>query len=211
VGVISSRDDLRWATRTRVWPDLFELRLDALVAVADEVELAVPRLRAPLIITARDPREGGVGKLTAITRRQLLRRFLRYARYIDIELRNAAQFADIIMAARRAGAGLIFSFHDFRGTPGLESLRDKLHRAREADILKIATTVSTAAEVERLVRFFEEAKGRPLAAMGMGPLGRESRIQLARAGSALNYAERRPGAELGQLGLRDLRRLLRSG
>ena len=52
VGVISSRDDLRFAIRMRNPPDLFELRLDHLVGIVNELENKLSMLPAPLIITA---------------------------------------------------------------------------------------------------------------------------------------------------------------
>jgi len=64
VGVIASRADLERAVRMRWPPDLFELRLDRLAGMADEVEKVLPRLRTPLIITARHPDEGGSGRLS---------------------------------------------------------------------------------------------------------------------------------------------------
>ena len=65
VGVIASRADLERAVRMRRPPDLFELRLDRLAGMADQVENMLPKLRTPLIITARHPHEGGAGKLSA--------------------------------------------------------------------------------------------------------------------------------------------------
>ena len=89
VGVIASRADLERAVRMRRPPDLFELRLDRLAGMADQVEKVLPKLRTPLIITARDPREGGANKLRLRQRRDLLARFLNHADYIDVELRSA--------------------------------------------------------------------------------------------------------------------------
>ncbi len=65
VGVIASPVALVRATRLRRPPDLFELRLDALRDSLGEVERMIPQLRAPLILTARHPAEGGVGGLSA--------------------------------------------------------------------------------------------------------------------------------------------------
>ena len=69
VGVIASPADLRFAVAMRRPPDLFEIRLDCLVDVLDQVEKKLSILSArgrtrsgelaPIIITARDPREGG--------------------------------------------------------------------------------------------------------------------------------------------------------
>jgi len=63
VGVIMSLADLDSAIRMRKPPDLFELRLDQLARGLDEVEKKLPKLRAPLIMTARHPREGGANQL----------------------------------------------------------------------------------------------------------------------------------------------------
>ncbi len=89
VAVISSWADLRAAIAIRQPPDFFELRLDSLSPIPRSAEDKISRLRAPLIITARDPREGGVGNLSIETRRELLLRFLPHAKYIDVELRTA--------------------------------------------------------------------------------------------------------------------------
>src|SRR5215467_11746257 len=59
VGVIASRADLDRAVRMCEPPDLFELRLDCLAGVIDQLERKISGLRAPLIITARHPQEGG--------------------------------------------------------------------------------------------------------------------------------------------------------
>jgi len=79
--------DLDFAIRMRKPPDLFELRLDRLVRIVDELENKLPSLCAPLIITARHPQEGGVNKLSIRQRRNLLSRFLHRASYVDVELR----------------------------------------------------------------------------------------------------------------------------
>ena len=76
VGVIASRADLERALRMRRPPDLFELRLDRLAGMADQLENVLPKLHTPLIITARHPHEGGSSKFQLRQRRDLLARFL---------------------------------------------------------------------------------------------------------------------------------------
>ena len=105
----------------------------------------------------------------------------------------------------------IISLHDLQVTPSLAILRTKLERATAAgaDIFKVATRVTHRAELDRLLRFFDEASPiMPIAAMGIGRLGRESRIELARRGSVLNYGYiSRPQAP-GQLSVAELHRLM---
>ena len=89
VGVIASLADLRFALALREPADLFELRLDCLCDVVSQLERKLSILSAPIIITARDPREGGANNLSLNKRRELLLRFLLRAKYIDLELGSA--------------------------------------------------------------------------------------------------------------------------
>ena len=211
VGVIMSRADLDDAMRMQQPPDLFELRLDCLAGISDEVEENLPKLRPPLIITARHPAEGGVGELSLQQRRDLIARFLRHAAYIDVELRSAMALRGLLALGRKKKVRQIISFHDFKSTPHARVLAAKARAATShgADIVKIATRTDTATELARLVNFMT-ANGMnfPLAVMGMGRLGAISRVLLARAGSALVYGSigRASGVE-GQLSLQQLRAL----
>jgi len=121
VGVIASRADLERAVRMRRPPDLFELRLDRLAGMANEVEKVLPGLRTPLIITARDPREGGANKLRLRQRRDLLARFLSHADYIDVELRSARTLRALLAIAKAKNVR-----QSFRSTIS------NRHRARES-------------------------------------------------------------------------------
>jgi len=82
----------------------------------------------------------------------------------------------------------VISFHDFRGTPSLKRLREifRCSRLAGADIVKIATHVGGARDLAVLLQLQASARA-PLATMGMGPLGKVSRLVLAAAGSRLNY------------------------
>jgi 3-dehydroquinate dehydratase-1 len=212
VGVIFTRADLRRAVRMRNLPDFFELRLDALMAKSDELEAAIGELRAPLILTARHPREGGSNRLSPDRRRTLLQRFLRHAACVDIELRSAGAFAAILKEARSKNIRTIVSFHDLQATPNRSRL-DGLARAAHslgADFLKIATRTDTSAELARLREFFQRERVKMrIAAMGIGRLGRISRLEFARDRSALNYGHLGNPQSEGQLSITQLRRILR--
>src|ERR1044071_74913 len=117
VGVISSRADLQRALSMRTPPDLFELRLDGLVRIIDTVHATIEQMPAPLIITARDPAEGGANNLSSKQRRALLLEFLPRAAYVDVELRAAPFLREVLRTARTQKIQSIISFHDLRGTP----------------------------------------------------------------------------------------------
>jgi 3-dehydroquinate dehydratase-1 len=222
VGVIMSQTDLDLAIRMRERPDLFELRLDHLVRppsvaaatcgaidIVDELEEKVSRLRAPFIVTARHPQEGGANRLTLRQRRDLLSRFLPHARYIDIELRSAAVLRPLRKLARKKDVRRIISFHDLKTTPDLRGLQVKARRAKSlgADIFKVATRTDTPAQLARLLDFITK-KDRDLAvsAMGIGKLGAISRVLLAHRGSALVYGSVSAASDIeGEMSLEQLR------
>jgi 3-dehydroquinate dehydratase I len=209
VGMITSRADLDRAVRMRGQPDLFELRLDCLVRVLDELESKLSKLRAPLIITARHPEEGGANQLNIRQRRKLLSRFLPCARYIDIELRSAAALRSLIKLAREKNVRRIISFHDLKATPDLGGLQLKARRAKSlgADIFKVATRIDTPAQLARLLDFITKKDiGLAISAMGIGKLGAISRVLLAYRGSTLIYGSVAPASDIeGQMSLEQLR------
>ncbi len=211
VGVIASREDLEQALRMRRPPDLFELRLDRLTGIVGRVETKLPKLRAPLIITARHPNEGGSGRLSLRQRRALLSRFLTHANYLDVELRSARALRTLLAIAKTKNVRRIISFHDFKSTPSARLLVAKAHNAKalRADIFKVATRTDTPTDLGRLLEFITKNRVNVrLAVMGIGSLGAISRVLLARAGSVLIYASLGPATDVeGQLSLEQLRAL----
>jgi 3-dehydroquinate dehydratase I len=214
VGVIASPAALARAARLRQPPDLFELRLDTLRGSLGDVAHAIPKLRAPLILTARHPREGGAGALGSGERRALLLQFLEHAAFVDLELRSVRQMKTLIDEIRGRKIGLIISHHDLRHTPSRDTLRrlTKAAAAFQPALFKIAARTDTPAELARLVALVAETKRArfPIAAMGIGKLGLESRRRLERIGSALTYVSLGEPIVSGQPTLGQLRRARRA-
>jgi 3-dehydroquinate dehydratase type I len=211
VGVIFSRADLQRALRMRKPPNLFELRLDRFANSIGEVEAAIDRLPAPHIITARDPREGGANHLSISRRRGLLLQFLPRAAYVDVEFRSARSLAPVLRSARAHRVPTILSFHDLKTTPPAARLDEIVFSAQSlgAALIKVATRNDTPAQLDRLFDFFERHRlTANIVPMGIGKLGRASRLELARRGCLLNYAHLGTPAAAGQLSIRDLRRAL---
>jgi 3-dehydroquinate dehydratase-1 len=213
VGVIASPADLRFAFAMRQPPDVFEFRLDCLCDIVNQLERKMSTLRAPKIMTARDPREGGANNLTLDKRRELLSRFLPQAKYIDVELRSARAFKPLLTRARKGNVRVILSFHDFNSTPTSRSLHAKIPTAKKlgADIFKVATHTQKPSDLARLVDFItNNDSGLRLSAMGIGKLGGISRLLLATCGSVLNYTSLGESHIEGQLPIAVLRSSLRA-
>jgi len=208
VGVIMSLADLDSAIRMRKPPDLFELRLDQLDRGLDEVEKKLSKLRAPLIMTARHPREGGANQLSTQQRHDLLLRFLGRARYVDIEMRSVSALRPVLELARKRNVGRIISFHNLKATPDSRTLQTKARAAKldGANIFKVATRTDTPAQLARLLEFITNRDADlPVSAMGIGTLGAISRVLLAHYGSALIYAPICQSQIEGQISLEQLR------
>lgn len=208
VGVITSPAEFDFAIRMNEPPDLFELRLDRLVRGIDRLENKVSKLRAPLVITARHPIEGGANRLSPSERQNLLARFLSRARYIDVELRSAPVFVSLLRLARRQNVRRIISVHHLKSTPSPSRLRAQARAAKTfgADFFKVATRTDTPAQLTRLLDF-AAATGVDIAvsAMGIGKLGATSRLLLACCGSALVYVSLGRSDIEGQMSLDQFR------
>ena len=213
VAVVASPRALAQATRLRHPPDLFELRLDALCHSLGGIVRALPKLGAPLLLTARHPAEGGVGQLRLAKRRSLLVHFLEHAAIIDLELRSVGQMQDLIGEMQQRQIELLVSLHDLRAAlPPNELLRHaRSAAAAGAAIFKVVTRTDTQAQLARLIAFFEASRDLlPIAAMGIGKLGLESRYRLDELGSALSYASLGWANAAGQPSLSQLRRARRA-
>ncbi len=173
--------------------DVLEFRLDNLLTVEEATVAALARSPRPVLLTMRRADEGGAGDHCDGARRTLYERHLGHATLVDTEVASleAPDFADFPATVRAAGKTLIASFHDFSGFPGRDLIADRITRAYSlgADIAKVAVVVHSMKELFELVELVEyhRGKGRHLSAMGMGPLGKLSRLVLAKAGSCLNY------------------------
>lgn len=191
--------------------DLVELRLDRFLRRRALLARCVPAMRLPVLLTARHPAEGGANNLTDDARCSLLQQFLPWASAVDVELRSVASLRQATEAARRRGLPLVVSYHNFLTTPPLSRLRRIAAEARRAgaSVVKIATFLRSARDLSMLLILQATETRRGMATMGMGPLGRVSRLVLAAAGSRLNYGFLDRPQVTGQWPARRLRDLIR--
>ena len=212
VGVVASRADWEFVTQADFSElDLCELRMDLLITEQIQQHEYLKPLRFPKILTIRDPREGGQESLSENERVNLFGELLPHVDYIDIELRNFSLYADLIAAARTSAKQLIVSVHDFEKTPGVEQMErwaDETESRSPDAIFKISVKLSRWEEMVRLGNFLVNQSRSRVAAMGMGPLGKISRLLFARLGSELTYASCGEPVVPGQWDFRTLRSIL---
>jgi len=190
--------------------DVAELRADLCSAFDAPHLLAAlaPMAGVPTIATIRHADEGGGWRGPEADRLALYRALLPRADAIDVEI--ASEIArPALAAARDAGKLAIASFHDFAKTPAEDALAEVVARGRAlgADVVKIATTVASGADLRALARVLVEHDD--LIVIGMGARGMASRVFFPLLGSLLTYASAGTQTAPGQLALDELVELLR--
>lgn len=215
VATVTRPEDLSFLSASPTVPcEVLEYRLDDLAGYADEVTTTMAAHPSPALLTVRRPDEGGAGALAEETRLALYRRHLIHAELVDTEIASLASsaFATFPAEVHAGGALLVGSFHDFTGFPGRDLVADKITEAFSlgADIAKVAVVISEMHELFALVALVEyhRQRGRFVSAMGMGPLGKISRLVLAKAGSCLNYGYLQTPNAPGQWPAADLQKLI---
>jgi 3-dehydroquinate dehydratase/shikimate dehydrogenase len=186
-----------------------ELRMDWLSSNAEigrlMARLSVDRKKVCVIATMR--RRAAGGKYSGGLHEQMS--LLRLAAesgcaWCDVEAESAERLDKYgLDELRQAGAKVMISFHDFRGTPrDLGAVTRRLERCG-GDAIKIAAharTISDSARILAIVR-----RRRNVVAVPMGEIGLPARVLALGAGSALAYAAADQATAPGQLLVDEMR------
>jgi 3-dehydroquinate dehydratase-1 len=116
--------------------------------------------------------------------------------YVDIEIESEKKQREaIISLAKEHTCKIIVSYHNFDITPGLKELCNILDQCflLGADIAKITTQSNSQADNARLLSLYSD--GRPMVVLGMGDIGRLTRIVSPILGAAFTFAAMDNGKE----------------
>ncbi len=130
---------------------------------------------------------------------------------VDVELESALKIKPEALARLRRTAGLIVSFHDFRGTRHLEQTLEKMLKI-PADFYKVVTTATTLSDNVTMMKFLQtQSDKHALIGLCMGEQGIISRVLGVRAGSAFTFGavSAQQKTAPGQVSARELRSIYR--
>src|SRR5256714_3539233 len=193
-----------------------EFRLDYLSKPA----LALPGLKKFLeyhshvlaIATCRRAANGGKFRGTVQAEvDMLLKAAAAGCQIVDLSLESAAKLKPADFEKIRSKAGLILSYHDFRGTKNLDKIFERMQQY-PADFIKIVTTATCLYDNVVMMKFLERTSDkRSMVGVCMGEQGIISRVLGVRAGSQFIFAAASPGEETapGQIAARTLRETYR--
>jgi 3-dehydroquinate dehydratase-1 len=163
--------------------EIAEIRIDLAEFNNDEIRKVFSR-RKKMIATCRP------GKIRDEERAEMLKVAIESgATFVDIEYEAPDAYRnDMISFAHSHQCDVIISYHNYDKTPELEELENIVHNCYEmgADLAKIATHVNVNRDNSKILSLFKEP-GR-LVAIGMGDLGRISRIVAPFLGAEFTYA-----------------------
>ncbi len=200
-------NDLEAVKKVEPLVDLFEVRIDL---IGDSWPELVKQFKKPWIACNRRADEGGKWEGNEAKRiEELLKAIELGADIIDLELRtgNLRQTMELI----KKRAKCLLSFHELKGTPPLNSLREMVQRQLEAgaDICKVVTTAQRFEDNLSILQLISEFPKTRIVSLAMGPLGFASRVLGPLVGGDFTYASIEPGQESasGQITIRELRKL----
>jgi len=189
-----------------------EVRLDSCPLTMEEVEDLFSSIDKPLIATYRLADASQVAEAEA----KLLTAIQAGAAFLDLDIDAPAMMCKRLRReAREAGTLLIRSFHDAEGTDSTRSLSAVAEKCIHlgADIVKIATTAASEADVDKVLRLYGLFPPENLVAFCMGDAGSRSRVECLAKGAPFSYAALSPeeATAPGQMSLADMRKAVYAG
>lgn len=189
-----------------------EVRLDSCPLTMEEVEDLFSSIDKPLIATYRLADASQVAEAEA----KLLTAIQAGAAFLDLDIDAPAMMCKRLRReAREAGILLIRSFHDAEGTDSTRSLSAVAEKCIHlgADIVKIATTAASEADVDKVLRLYDLFPPENLVAFCMGDAGSRSRVECLAKGAPFSYAALSPeeATAPGQMSLADMRKAVYAG
>jgi len=199
--------DLKAIKAVEALTDLFEVRIDL---IGDGWCELAKQLKKPWIACNRIVAEGGKAREKETERiAVLLQAVLLGASIVDLEL--STRDLDNVLPHIKEKTQCLLSFHDFKKTPRLTTLKSIVEKqlAAGADICKVVTTAQSFRDNMTVLKLIAEYPQARIASFAMGPLGPVSRVLSPLSGGDFTYASLERGQEAapGQMTVTELRNI----
>ncbi|MEW6070414.1 MAG: shikimate dehydrogenase [Candidatus Thermoplasmatota archaeon] len=177
-----------------------ELRLDKLKNLScATISKLRKEIAPPIIATIRHSCEDGGFKKNENLRLKLIKEIIENNYdYLDLELRTAKKYKNILEYAKARKQKTIISYHDFSKTPATQKICSYLNEcAKLGTIAKVAFKVKSATDNFKILEASVKAKtaGLKYVAIGMGKLGTITRILAPVLNQEIIYTAIKKGRE----------------
>lgn len=191
--------------KTEAVSDLIELRIDTIQDLAlPDIKTIREHTTKPAIWTCRSKEEGGAFMGSEGSRVALIQKGIGLFEYVDIELKTV-QAHDFTCNEK---SKIIISYHNFAETPSYWDMQKIIFEMNQhkPDIIKIATMVHEEYELTKLYRLLtNKPHHEERIVVGMGEVGKQSRIIGPLLGSYLTYASTEWGESApGQIEVKEM-------
>jgi len=191
--------------------DYVELRLDFLKAeqIPQVLEIVKKDLKK-IVCTLRPKTEGGKFAGNEKERISILKLIAEYNPFLlDIEFNTLKKNKDLTKYLKMTKTKLMISWHDFKKTPSLAELKNKLNQmSKFSSNVKIVTTAKFPNDSARVLQLYSKKERISLIAFTMGNQGRISRILSLYLGSPYIYVSLGKPIAPGQFSLDEVKKII---
>ncbi len=190
--------------------DYVEVRFDFLKP--EKVPEVLEKIKKDLnriVCTLRPKSEGGVFSGTEIERVSILKLIAEYNPFLlDVEYNTLKKNNQLVKYLKGTKTGLLVSWHDFKKTPTLSSLKNQLSQmSKFSNNIKIVTTANNTKDSTTILQLYSKKGKTNLIAFAMGEVGQISRILCLHLGSPYTYASLGKAVAPGQFSVDEVKKI----
>ena len=188
--------------------DFAEIRFDFLKPsdIPDALELVKRQLQR-CVCTLRPKTQGGKFSGSENERKSILKLIAEYNPYLlDVEFETLRKDKKFVKSMKTSKTKILVSWHDFKKTPNLISLKKTLRNMTKlSDFVKIVTMAKTVNEAVKILSLYNETSKTKLIAFAMGEEAKFTRILCLHMGSPFTYVSLRKAIAPGQFSLDEIK------
>ncbi|MFB5609012.1 MAG: type I 3-dehydroquinate dehydratase [Nitrosarchaeum sp.] len=190
--------------------DYVEIRLDFLRT--EEIPKTLEFIKKDMkkiVCTLRPKSEGGKFEGSEKERIAILKLISEYNPFLlDVEFNTIIKNKELAKYLKSTKTKLLISWHDFKKTPKLSELKNKLNQMTKfSQNVKIVTTAKSADDSTRILQMYSKKGKTNLIAFAMGDAGRISRILCLYLGSPYTYVSLGKPVAPGQFSVEEVKKI----
>ena len=163
-----------------------------------------------IVCTLRPKSEGGRFEGSEKERIAIIKLIAEYNPFLlDVEFNTIKKNKELIKYLKSTKTKLLISWHDFKKTPKLSELKNKMNQmSKFSNNVKIVTTAKSSNDSAITLQLYNQKKKNNLIAFSMGDNGRISRILCLYLGSPYTYVSLGKPIAPGQFSVDEVKKII---